>query len=193
MTKMGFMKRLLISIGATALVVSLLILITPKAAHALVAALVQVTNTTANPAITSDADEATRIPYQSKQTWTISMAGVTEVVTQTATVPAGYRLVITNVSFNAFAESGNPVPSATISSNFAPDSLFPSFTGVYTGPAQGHAIGNQNLIRYIGAGDSPNVSLIYDAAVNISGQFNIVTVTGYLENCSVTGCPAIVH
>ncbi len=190
---MRIMKRLLMGISAAALAALLLSLITPKAAHALVAALVQVTNTTANPAITWDADHATRVPYQSRQTWTIAAKGSTDAIFQTATVPSGFRLVITNVSFDALAESGNPVPFATISSAFAPEVSFPSFTGVYTGSSQGHAIGNQTLIRYLGPGDSPVVAVNYDAAVTPPGALNVGTVTGYLENCSVTGCPAPVH
>ena len=49
---MNLVKRLLIGIGATALIAPLFILFTPKTAHALVAALVQVTNTVSAPAIT---------------------------------------------------------------------------------------------------------------------------------------------
>jgi len=49
---MQFAKRLLMGVGAAALAAILGMAIAPKAAHGLVAALVQVTNTAAAPAIT---------------------------------------------------------------------------------------------------------------------------------------------
>jgi hypothetical protein len=51
---MRIAKRLLMSIGTAALVAFLAIVVAPKTAHALVAALVQVTTTTANPVPTED-------------------------------------------------------------------------------------------------------------------------------------------
>ena len=51
---MKITKRTLLGWGAVALAITLLILAAPKAAHAIVATLVQVANTSANPAITQD-------------------------------------------------------------------------------------------------------------------------------------------
>jgi hypothetical protein len=51
---MRFVKSALMGTGALALAALLLSLLAPKAAHAIVATLVQVVNTTANPAITQD-------------------------------------------------------------------------------------------------------------------------------------------
>jgi hypothetical protein len=51
---MKIIKTRLLPIGAVLALAGTLLVITPKAAHAVVAALVQVANTTANPAITQD-------------------------------------------------------------------------------------------------------------------------------------------
>ena len=51
---MQFTKRLLTGLGAVALAAMLLSLAAPKAVHAIVAALVEVTNTPANPVPTAD-------------------------------------------------------------------------------------------------------------------------------------------
>ena len=95
---MQIVRRLLIGVGAIVLVALVFTLAAPKSAHALVAALVQVTNTTSNPAVTLDADKATRIPYESAS----QAAGSAGTCGDTAVcqfngftvVPAGYRLVV---------------------------------------------------------------------------------------------------
>jgi hypothetical protein len=186
---MNFAKRISMFVGFVALAVACVLLLAPKTTHALVAALVQVTNTTANPAVIQDADKATRIPYQSNYTYPATDAGVVGyTVSSFAAVPLGYRLVIQNVSAFVWAESGNPIPSGSISSTSNPDAMFPSFSGVYTGGQQD--IVNANVVRYIGPGDTPQVTLVLDA-LHILGGVNHVTVTGYLENCAVTGCPPV--
>jgi hypothetical protein len=154
-----------------------------------------VTNTAANPAITWDADRSTRIPYQSTivvptTQLTVGQSGFTLV--GFTTVQAGYRLVIQNVSFNVQAESNNPVPTANICTAFNPNTCFPSFTGTFTGTASGFGqadVANANIIRYVGPGDTPEVQIFLDAA-NPPHGVDIVTVSGYLEDCAVTGCPA---
>src|SRR5271170_3532503 len=100
--KMQIVRRLMVAVGALALAAMLLSLAPPKSAHALVAALVQVTNTTANPAVTLDADHATRVPYESTVTGTFlgsnCQGGVVGCKFTWAPVPTGYRLVIENIS-----------------------------------------------------------------------------------------------
>ncbi len=186
---MNLAKKSLMFLGFVVSVAALVSVLAPKATHALVAALVQVTNTTANPAVTQDADKATRIPYQSNYNYPATDAGVVGyTVSSFAAVPTGYRLVIQNVSAFVWAESGTPIPSGTISSTSNPNAAFPSFSGVYTGDQQD--IVNANVVRYIGPGDTPQVNLVVDALRILNG-INHVTVTGYLENCAVTGCPPV--
>jgi len=193
---MRIAKRLLLGLGSIAVVVAIVILASPKTAHALVAALVQVTNTTSNPAITWDADESTRIPYQSRYSFNGVPKGPNIMqVGQFATVPAGYRLVLTNISCELYAESGTPLPFAEITTNFSLNNPFPVVTGVFVGPYDGfgYAIINQNIIRYVAAGDTPEAYVYWDAGTIQENGSDTVVLTGYLENCTVTGCPAPVH
>src|SRR5580700_11168682 len=92
-------KRTLMGWGAMALAVTLLILAAPKAAHAIVATLVQVANTSANPAITQD---VSRLPSQSVELHCFPNAVCSQIVPSGGisccySVPVGSSLVITTV------------------------------------------------------------------------------------------------
>ena len=191
MRTMNFVKKVVSTIGALVLVAVLIAALAPKATHGLVAALVQVTNTTANPASTWDADHATRIPYQDYQSFSPTYgSGLNTVQVVFAQVPAGYRLVIENVNAFLFAESGNPIPNACIVSFFNESNLFPCVTGNYSS-ADGVSIMNQQAIRYIGQGDTPVLDILAD--FEKCSNCDSATLTGYLEDCAVTGCPAPVN
>jgi hypothetical protein len=191
---MNVLRRIIIGIGSIVVVALVFALVSPKAVRAVVSALVTVSNTTANPAITWDADKSTRIPYLSTVAVSVT-AGPPGILTQFqptfATVPAGYRLVIQNVNFNLPSQSANPVATGTICSVFLTTECFPSFTGVYTGSQGQSYIGNENVIRYIQAGDAPFLFFTFGSPAFNSAA--IVSVAGYLENCAVTGCPPVVH
>ena len=184
---MKSLKNFSAAIGSVAIIVAVLTLVAPKTAHAVVAALVTVTNTTANPASTLDADKATRIPYQSSTSVTPPTSGGQALNFSVAQVPTGYRLVIENINAFLLLESGTAIPFGTIYSTFNVDAQFPSFSGINTGAEIG--VINQNVIRYIGPGDTPQVSI----TANFLALPSTVTVTGHLEDCSVVGCPAIVQ
>jgi hypothetical protein len=134
---MQIARRLLIGVGAIALVAALLTLAAPKSAHALVAALVQVTNTTANPAVTLDADKATRIPYESSS----QAAGFAGTCGETivcqfdgfTVVPAGYRLVVQQIAAVVGVNSASPTPNGYFASLTGDVGGAPldSFTGTY--------------------------------------------------------------
>src|SRR5271165_6717047 len=93
-------------------------LASPKSAHALEAALVQVTNTTSNPAVTLDADKATRIPYVSSS----QAAGPGGTCASTIqcrfdgfTVdPGGYRRVAQQIDLIVGVNSANPKPNGSL-------------------------------------------------------------------------------
>jgi hypothetical protein len=71
--KMQFAKRLFLGLGAVALMAVLLTLAAPKAVHGLVATLVQVANTAANPVVAQDTSKT-----------------AAQIVTETCDVPSGY-------------------------------------------------------------------------------------------------------
>jgi len=94
------LPKSVLSFGAVALVASALTLAVPRAAHAVAAALVQVTNTAANPAITqsvpSQAAQLVELTNNSGGQGTSTFTGLTPNFSGSA-VPAGQSLVITSV------------------------------------------------------------------------------------------------
>ena len=109
---MKITKRTLMGWGAIALAVTLLILAAPKAAHAIVATLVQVANTSANPAITQD---VSRLPSQNVQlVCTQILIDCQQILLNGSlvgsySVPAGSSLVITTVQINISSTGTNAV------------------------------------------------------------------------------------
>src|SRR5215469_8628130 len=78
-------------------IAALIALVTPKTAHALVATMVQVVNTATNPVQTVDTEKLARIPYQSSYR-TTTCTGLTNCFFSFTAAPAGYRLVVENLS-----------------------------------------------------------------------------------------------
>jgi hypothetical protein len=62
------------------------------------------------------------------------------------------------------------------------------FFGTYDGQSLVHY--HQNVIDYIGAGNAPFVEFTGNMDPNNEPE---AFVTGYLENCALTGCPPIQH
>ncbi len=94
--------------GAGALVLGTLIVAAPKAAHAIAATLVQVTNTAANPVLTQEVD--------SKNAFQASITlGLTS---QPISIPSGQRLVVDFVTVSGVANSlsGAIQPTIVLSS-----------------------------------------------------------------------------
>ena len=108
-SNLRFAKRFLIVAGAGALAGILAIAIAPKTAHGLVAALVQVSNTPAAPAITLD---VSRLASQNVQLVCVGTQNCSHILPDgsspvpTYIVPAGSSLVITAVQINT-ASSGS--------------------------------------------------------------------------------------
>lgn len=90
-----------VSFGALALAAGVLTLAVPRAAHAVAAALVEVTNTAANPAIIQDTSrQASQLVTVNCQSYegNLSSCGVNNEMPQ-YTVPPNQSLVITSVEF----------------------------------------------------------------------------------------------
>jgi hypothetical protein len=185
---MNLAKRVLMLVGFVVLVAGLVSVLAPKATHALVATLVQVANTTANPVNSVDADRATRIPYQSSSSFGGTATGCYVgpflcPFNSFTPVPAGYRLVIQNVSAQLVVGSGKPVPFGFVNSS---GGQIVSFVGTYA--EDNFAVINQQITSYHNAGDTPYLIITADWYGLSSAT---VTLSGYLENCSVTGCPPV--
>jgi hypothetical protein len=111
---MRFAKGALIGIGAVPLFASLLNLVAPKAVHAAVAALVQVSNTVSTPAITQNvsalaSQNVNLFCIPESDCAAVPPSGVIIAPTNslpTYTVPAGQTLVITNVEVGSIGGGG---------------------------------------------------------------------------------------
>jgi hypothetical protein len=109
---MRFAKRLLMGVGAVALTAMLVSLAAPRAVHAVVAALVQVTNTPANPVPVVDLSKSAAqnielvcIDTSPYPCFLVPPTGTIDLTTLTAwTVPAGTNFVITDVEINTEVE-----------------------------------------------------------------------------------------
>jgi hypothetical protein len=165
---------------------------TSRTVRAAVATLVTVTNTTANPAVTLDADRATRIPYASTYTsaardFTCETGPPAICYFYFTAPPEGYRLVVENVSFR-----GTLNPRAE---NRPQGYLYPGTNGYpewFVIGAIGEsraAIINQPLVAFFDASQgNPQLSITGDFQQPYS---ETAILTGYLIKCSVAGCPAI--
>jgi hypothetical protein len=182
---MKFVRITLMGIGGVALAGLLLV---PKAAHALVATLVQVVNTTANPVPNLDTERNARIPYQSSQSFSAFSAGLQHLQAGFTGVPAGYRLVAQNVSATLTMEAAAAAPVGILQASATSLSLtLPGSAGSVNGSVRQGGFCTQ-ILAYYDAGSTPSMLAIADFP---SGAFQFATLTGYLENCSITGCPAI--
>jgi hypothetical protein len=89
------------------------------------------------------------------------------------------------------------VPGSTLTPQM---SLTQSITPVNPGEWTFIATLGPTLVNGLNAGINENVLAYFDPAdgpptivINSGGLSYTVTATGYLENCFVTGCPAITH
>lgn len=170
---------------------ALLTIVTPKAAHAVVATMVQVVNTSANPVPNSDTERMARIPYQSTYRTTVC-TNVTNCFFQFTPAPSGYRLVVEHIS-GIFELAGNATAPATgliEGSNFLNTFGFTSTNGqIFNGTIMSGL--NQPAHMVFDSSEGAPVAFVYGDYPSITGLPSFITLSGYLENCSVTGCPTI--
>jgi hypothetical protein len=187
---MKTLKNFVSGIGSFALAAMFVALVAPKAVHAVVATLVQVVNTTANPVPNLDTERNARIPYQ--HTAQSSSCSINCQFNMPA-VPAGYRLVAQNASaYVALTLGSANAPIGSLGE--VGGGFLIGLTGAL-GTNSGSAPGSvtfagvtQTVTAYFDAGQTPFLTV---AASFAAGQMQFATLTGYLENCSITGCPAI--
>lgn len=178
---MNFAKRILLVAGSAALAVMLGGLLAPKAVHAVVAALVQVTNTSANPVPVTDV--GTLEPFQ---TFCVGSDGVGVVTDQcTFTVPANKRLVVRTASVQLIADAGVRVLRSGLSVDMGGTAslfLVPApFTGTGNLGTFDYSQGTQQLTVYA----DPGTTVACDANLNSppsSFNFFSCSVSGYLQD-----------
>jgi hypothetical protein len=151
---------------------------------------VTVLNTTANPAITLDAEQAARAPYSSSVNQVCAPGlGTCQFL---FSGHAGHRIVIQNVSGEiAVAPGTTNLPNIFFGTGN--NGIGGNFWGFPPGPIVPSGLGsilvnnfNQSVLAYIDQGGSAQVSVY----TNHTGN-SIVTLTGYIQDCSVVPCPAL--
>ena len=188
---MTYVKRTLMGLGSIALLALLMALVVPKA-RAVVATLVQVVNTTSNPVPNLDTERNARIPYQSSLALPDCVVHGYYCQFNFATVPAGYRLHAQN--FSAFLNYNSGATAAPVAGLVTPTGLI-GLPGVL-GPAPPFVelgifgVINQPVTAYFNAGSQPQAS-VFGNLVNSPEVPQEATLSGYLEDCAVTSCPAI--
>ncbi len=153
---------------------------------------VTVMNTTANPGSVLDAGKASRVPYQSMVQMNCGSGVFTCLFVFTA-APSGFRLVVENVSGGLNIVGGSPAPVAFLlnSGPLGTGTGLWEFTGALGQPTFLVNAGfNQALRAYFDPADGQPSVLV---AGNFQGTIHRVTLSGYLENCAVMGCPAVQH
>lgn len=175
---MNLLRRLTIAIGGTVLLACIVGLVAPRKAHALVAALAQITNTPANPVPVTEVGTQQPFEYTCNRIFT-GAAGYNNCQ---IIIPAGKRLVALNSSARIFVDAGVfvnftfqflnngqyidqflTVPSPI---NFDPGSVSYSIS--------------QPMLAYVDPGTTAycNVDYITSASTNTNSLY--CTVSGYL-------------
>jgi len=140
-----------------------------------------------------DVERLARIPFQSYRT--INCPNTTcsnTYLVSTSGLSSGQRLVIQHVSalFNSPVGQASAPFMDLYDYNNTPKGHWylvgrpgPTFG---SSPIKMDYTVNEDLLAYFDAGQAPGIDV--DFAPGASGN---LTVTGYVENCSITGCPAL--
>ncbi len=186
-------KKKLLGGAAAAATLLLIGAAAPRAARAIYTTPVTVYNTTSQPAIGMSADKATRIPYQSNIIVNTCSGLQNCAFSGFSAVPAGYRLVVENVS-GFFNLQMNSTPISGYLENFhLPNQNLWGLSAPIGGTGfngESFAGLNQTVTAVFDAGETPFV-VIYGNFLN--GFPQDVNVAGHLENCSVVTCNAVQH
>lgn len=153
------------------------------------------TVTVGNTVSTLDAERLARIPFQSFVTIACTDPGTcsSQYVSSSSGVPAGHRLVIQHVSGYFYVPLGTaPGPFMDLYDyNHTPKGhwYFVGRPGSPFGssPTKVTFTVNEDVLAYFDSPQAPGIDVDGQSSV-VNGN---VTVTGYLESCVVTGCPAI--
>ena len=170
---MKFTKSILTGTGAVVLAGLILSLAVPRAARAVAAALVQVTNTTSNPVPNKDVDQQGRNLYQYYSNCTGSQGTCTITF---PTVPAGMRLVIQHVSAITQLPSATTMNVVQLRGSGTYQFLLPQLVPANYS-AQYTYVMNTDVLASFDAGQAPAM----DAFSTSSSSFTMLaTISGYM-------------
>ena len=148
-------------------------------------------DSSSQPVQTVDVEKLARIPYQSSYR-TTTCTGVTNCFFSFTAAPSGYRLVVENLSglFELSSAATAPVTGLIEGSSFLNVFAFTSTNGqIFNGTIMS---GINIPVRMVFDPTEGNpVAFVYGNYPSITGLPSTMTLSGYLEKCSVTGCPTI--
>jgi len=149
---------------------------------------VQVGNSRSNPANALDVERVARIPYESTQT----CEGYPQEQATFPGPPSGYRLVLQHLTANFLMNSGaTQLPEVVVFPNDGSYTARATFIGKVGGiGSQTFGGVNEDFLSYWDPGSQ---MLVISNGDFYNGAVNFVTLSGYLENCAITGCPPVVR
>jgi hypothetical protein len=155
---------------------------------------VTVVNPATGPGLTSSVDDPGRIPYQAQHKFATGdcLSALFQCIFNFPAVPAGKRLVAQHIVVSAVLSSGTEADARIVigdvvgSHFFVPTVVTPSGTSV---------LGDQSVQVYVDGGSSFQAGVFTDGAFAIDPALGVpvvlMTVTGYLLDCTVNECAAI--
>ncbi len=153
---------------------------------------VNVANGAAAPVQVADVERMARIPYMSS-VFVNCTAGSSACFFNFASPPAGTRLVAENLSgYFQIAPTATAPVVGYVEDGSPSFTVFTAFTAPLAGLDPGghtQAAFSQPARFYVNGGDS----VFAVVSTTWSNGANTVVLSGYLESCAVTGCPAIAH
>jgi hypothetical protein len=180
---MNLAKKVLMSVGLVVLAAALISTLAPKATHALVATLVQISNTPSSPVPNRDVDLPDRATIQDQGCTATSFAGGnTATCSPSFTVPAGQRFVFQELEASCTAPRGNNIYGASAILVEAGFGTFHPFVLISEGDGAGQAQYAQNQQVHYYADPGSTISFFTyttDTAGNTNCYF---AASGYLIN-----------
>jgi len=169
-------RYLLIALTFT-LAIAVITVCSPRVAHAVTAALVQVTNPPSNPVMVRSVDEPARVPYFVSGKPNCPFTN--ECLLVGTTVPAGMRLRITHINGWISANvSGFAALSVDTDTNVAVMLPLTAVDGAFFFPSIAF---NQEVDFYVDEGHTPELQ-VGSAGSIYQASFQSMTITGYLVN-----------
>ncbi|HTO69734.1 MAG TPA: hypothetical protein VMR31_07720 [Myxococcota bacterium] len=153
-------------------------------AQSVVASLVQIVNTSANPVLTQDNDNRARQPLSFRASISVLPGAENGFARPAYTVPAGKRLVIEHVSAIGNVASPEQVFTITVYADSGSVYTYLPVTNLSAqedAPTRHDVVASQPLTMYVDPGDSVDIEISSDGGAN--GVLSMsVSVTGYLVN-----------
>ena len=138
----------------------------------------------------ADVERIARVPYQSSTANSGCVGMVAGCTFIFSPAPSGYRLVVENLS-GWFQLSPGAAPPVVLLKDASTHAAL-GFTGALGQPINNGVAAalNQPARAYFDPSDG-NIFALVTASFPAVSSPQRMTLTGYLENCSVTACPAI--